>query len=307
MCGGALRPLSVFEVPTRVLHCQACKVERLDPLPDTSQLEAAYTDYKTTHTDAGQMAQLIEMWKPALEGHLINAGFARSSWSALSFLDAGCGNGASVLAAAQLGLGSVHGIDMDRPAMERLSERIARDGLRATSEHATLNDLQARSMRFDVIKLSQVIEHVHDPIGLLRSAHAVLADGGVLIIDCPNNAAAFWMIKNALRKRYRRMAFYNSLELGEHIWGFTREGLTQALQRAGFQDITCKDYSIRDVRYQPEAGLWYPTVLQGVRSSLRERRAYHVLKAAIPVFDQLAHACGMGIGLVAVARKNRAS
>jgi SAM-dependent methyltransferase len=192
---------------------------------------------------------------------------------------------------------------MDRPAMERLSERIAREGLRASCEHATLHDLRARSMRFDVIKLSQVIEHVHDPIGLLSDAHAVLADRGILIIDCPNNSAAFWLIKNALRKRYRRMAFYNSLELGEHIWGFTRDGLTRALQRVGFRDIDCKDYAIRDVRYQPEAGLWYPTVLQGMRTSLRERRTYHVLKASIPVFDRLAHACGMGIGLVAVARK----
>lgn len=303
ICEGEAEQLSVFDTATSVLRCRVCRVEQLHPLPDAAELERTYSNYGTTQTASPDLALLVALWTRALERYLLRAGYSKARWSTLSFLDAGCGNGASVIAAAEMGLGTVHGIDLDGPAMERLSELLARKNLRATCERGDLSVVATRAERFDVLKLSQVIEHVQDPLHVLARARGALRPRGMLIVDCPNNEAAFWKIKNALRRRYRRTAFYNSLELGEHLWGFTRLGLRHALERSGFEGVRCRDYWIRDLCHQPENALWYPTPLGGLRRTLEQRDRYHLLKSAIPVFDRIAHTVGRGMGLVATGRK----
>jgi 2-polyprenyl-3-methyl-5-hydroxy-6-metoxy-1,4-benzoquinol methylase len=54
-----------------------------------------------------------------------------------------------------------------------------------TKVHSLFEDF-APTERFDVVVMQHVLEHVEDPVGILRLAKAWLAPGGVIIAGVPN-------------------------------------------------------------------------------------------------------------------------
>jgi SAM-dependent methyltransferase len=83
---------------------------------------------------------------------------------------------------------------------------------------------------YDVITLVDVIEHVPDPVGLLKQMSAALAPGGTAVIVTPdvNSVAARLLGK---RWWHYRVA---------HIGYFDRSTLRRALQQCGLQEVAAK-------------------------------------------------------------------
>lgn len=52
--------------------------------------------------------------------------------------------------------------------------------------HALFEDVDLGDRRFDTIVLAHILEHVNDPLAVLRRAKSLVAREGVLIIDVPN-------------------------------------------------------------------------------------------------------------------------
>lgn len=101
--------------------------------------------------------------------------------AATRLTDFGCGSGAFVRAAADLGLNTV-GVDFN-PASSGGS-----DG-EMTIISASADDLHrlAKEVRpADVVTAFQVLEHVSDPIGLLRGLASLTVSGGRVIVSVPN-------------------------------------------------------------------------------------------------------------------------
>ena len=46
--------------------------------------------------------------------------------------------------------------------------------------------LTFRSSTYDVIFMNEVLEHMPDPINVLRDIHSYLKDGGILIVNVPD-------------------------------------------------------------------------------------------------------------------------
>ena len=110
-------------------------------------------------------------------------------------LDVGCGAGRLSLMCAGLS-SSVHGIDMSVNAVE-----LARAGAKATGlynvsfEAADVSRLPDGP--FDLVLLSEVIEHLSDPLETLRRIHRRLNPGGSLVVSCPsfvNFRGYLWMV-----------------------------------------------------------------------------------------------------------------
>jgi len=78
---------------------------------------------------------------------------------------------------------------------------------------------------FDVITLNHVIEHVHDPIAVLRACHRLLKPGGRLWLETPN-------VDSLGLARFGRN--WRGLETPRHLVLFGRRGLRQACMAAGF-------------------------------------------------------------------------
>jgi SAM-dependent methyltransferase len=158
---------------------------------------------------------------------------------------------------------------------------------------------------FDFIKASQIIEHLIDPVGFVDSMSGLLSSDGYLYLECPNNSAAFLQIKNRLRRRFRRMDFYNSLRIKQHLWGFNRASMTELLRAHGYDIVFCRDYPVRHSYLQPENRLWYPSLISGASQSFSRGQPYALLKSLIVIFDWAASlTLSGGLGLAALGRKH---
>jgi 2-polyprenyl-3-methyl-5-hydroxy-6-metoxy-1,4-benzoquinol methylase len=81
---------------------------------------------------------------------------------------------------------------------------------------------------FDALTLFEVIEHLREPLALLRECHRVLRPGGVLMIGTGNRAS--WTACT-LRNRWQYLDIGHH---GGHISFFSPASLRLAAERAGF-------------------------------------------------------------------------
>jgi ubiquinone/menaquinone biosynthesis C-methylase UbiE len=94
---------------------------------------------------------------------------------------------------------------------------------REQAEHALFDDES-----FDIVCMFDVIEHVLDPVAVLRGARRVLRAEGVLLLNTPNF--------NAL-SRFALGSEWSVISPAEHLYYFTEATLRQGLACAGFSDV----------------------------------------------------------------------
>jgi 2-polyprenyl-3-methyl-5-hydroxy-6-metoxy-1,4-benzoquinol methylase len=131
-------------------------------------------------------------------------------------LDIGSGAGLLVAEAKRRGLEAV-GVEPSRSLVE-VAERV--NGvqlLQGTFPHPELS-----TSRFDVVFLVDVIEHVADPVGLLKATADVLAPGGAVVVVTPD-------VKSILARLLGQRWWHFRLA---HVGYFDRSTLTRALENA---------------------------------------------------------------------------
>jgi 2-polyprenyl-3-methyl-5-hydroxy-6-metoxy-1,4-benzoquinol methylase len=150
-------------------------------------------------------------------------------------LDVGCGSGDFLLRMRARGW-DVLGVEPDpvASAAARRSGLNVRDGM--------LTDAAFADDTFDAIVLSHVIEHVHDPITLLRECGRVLRPGGVLVMMTPN-------LTSVGHRRFG--ADWRGLEPPRHLHVFSVGALAACVQRVGLV-VSDVRTSARMVR-----GIWW--------------------------------------------------
>jgi 2-polyprenyl-3-methyl-5-hydroxy-6-metoxy-1,4-benzoquinol methylase len=100
-----------------------------------------------------------------------------------SLLDMPCGDGTltSILAPS---FSRIVGVDASSKHLA-----LARENLPAAEFHEALIEEFDTSERFDTITMINVLEHVVDPILVLRKAASLLSDDGILLVHVPNAKA----------------------------------------------------------------------------------------------------------------------
>ena len=304
ICGGQTRVLFVFDNPNHwVERCLDCQAECIKPFPTPEEIARTYTNYSTTKTPDEQLNILIAYATESLEFLLSRTNLNHTNVEKLAFLDVGFGNGAAVFSASLKGL-RTYGIDLDPVNVENAKSYSRKIGISPVCTCGTIEILRSMQVQFNLVKVSQVLEHLANPTEFLFEIARNQPIGGYLTVDCPNNSAAFWLIKNRIRRSFGRMAFYNSLKLDEHLRGYTRRSLTLLLKKAGYQIRLCQDYPMGNHLFQPETALWYPRLSLALRRSAQSKRTYDLLKGLIRVFDNCASwTLGRGMGLFALAEK----
>jgi SAM-dependent methyltransferase len=302
--GSSIGLLHQFEDdPHYVVVCSACSVQTIRPLPTTDELKDYYSNYPTTQTDKEQLQFLIDRHVELFEYLATWVRPQPIAGQPIRYLEVGFGNGASILAAAQIGM-ECSGFDLGPSNVSEVQARAKDRGLKLDVWTGDGSVGQELGKTFDFIKASQVIEHLIDPVTFVRSMQKLLAPGGFLYLECPNNAAAFYTIKNKLRRRFNRMDFYNSMRLTEHLWGFNQKSMQRLLQANDLDVVLCKDYSLRHRFFQPEHLHWYPSLGSGLSQALSRKNPYPFLKSMIAIFDQLAsRVASSGLGLTVLSRK----
>lgn len=143
-------------------------------------------------------------------------------------LDVGCGAGRTArLIADRTGAG-VWGVEPDEGSSARAEERL--DHVVSSTVEESMDELPDR--RFDLVMLTDVLEHLYDPGDVLRQLRAKIAPDGKLLVTVPN-ARHFRLIVALLMK-----ADFPSEPSGlfdrTHIRWFTRRSLVRTLEASGF-------------------------------------------------------------------------
>ena len=99
-------------------------------------------------------------------------------------LDLGCGDGVLSYMVQQKGA-VVQGIDLSELAIEFAREQHEKRGSSATFTCCSVQDAKFEDNSFDAILCSDVIEHVNDPVSLLKEMERILKPFGKAIISTP--------------------------------------------------------------------------------------------------------------------------
>lgn len=162
-------------------------------------------------------------------------------------LDVGCGSGEFLVKMRELGW-DVLGVEPDPEAARVTRERFGLPVIVAPLEEAGL-----LNNSFDAITMHHVIEHVHDPIAILRECARLLKPGGKLVVITPNIAS--------LGHQLFQTAWYG-LDPPRHLNLFSPRTLHTCSERAGLKIARL------DTRAFLAKGVWYGSRLiqrDGVR------------------------------------------
>lgn len=240
-----------------VWSCSRCGTAWLDPMPSPDKIGLAYTEYYTHGTADHPIVRRIGKMRSFV--HDLVEGYAASRYSAQSdhasslgrwliplipsvrsavdvefrhlakaptggrLLDVGCGNGAFLERAEQLGWDAV-GLEPDRKAFSVAQGR----DLQVQCGGFEILDREPAE-QYDVITLSHVIEHVHDPKRLLGSAHRLLRPGGRVWLETPN-------LNSLGHRKFGRS--WRGLEVPRHLVLFNCLTLREILRNSGFCNVS---------------------------------------------------------------------
>lgn len=191
-------------------------------------------------------------------------------------LDVGCDTGMLVERMARLYQTTGYGIDVNARAVALARAR----GISA--EHTDLAHAPQLS-GFDLITLVDVIEHVADPIELLRDVRNRLRADGLCYVETPNITSVIYAIGGWLSHLTdgRPTWICERLFLPEHVQYLSARGLETAAHAAGFQTValTRRTLSASDINTTPvvNAGL---VALQAV-DRLLQRQILHCAVLAL--------------------------
>jgi len=194
------------------------------------------------------------------------------------YLDVGCGSGASLGVAAALGW-RVAGIEVDAAAAARA---------RRFTDAVYVGDVLGApfpAASFDVVTAFHVLEHVPDPIAVVRRMLDWLAPGGQAIIEVPNAGG----LGASLFGRA-----WAGLELPRHLSHFTPESLARAVDRGGGRVVWIR-HQAKPRYYLWSLGFWLrDRGREGFARAAEWRPAYGALKLFLELALPIARAAGRG-------------
>ena len=208
-----LKFLSISDLTLGIWDCKDCHHIYVDPCPSEKKLFELYEQQSGMYFEHLHSADLKGFFD------LLN----ENSNTKGNLLDIGCGNG-RILEAA-VGWMAV-GV-----------EPVASFAASASQFGKVYPSLDEVSGKFDAIAIMAVLEHVVDPVSLLKKASSVANPGALLIIEVPNgHRIDAWILDCILRISGRPWTVRTApLQTPFHLSEFSKKSLILAVQSAGWE------------------------------------------------------------------------
>jgi SAM-dependent methyltransferase len=199
----------------RMVRCRRCGLVRSDPVLSADALAELYRE--STFDYGEELEGLRATYGAALDRAAAQLDSRRG------LLDVGCGSGFVLEVALQRGWGDVHGVEPSGDAIAKaapeIAPLIAHDMMRA-------GVFEDESM--SAVTLFQVLDHMPDPVGVLRDCHRILRPGGVILAF--NHNVTAWSAR-LLRER-------SPIIDVEHTFLYSPETMRQLFSNAGFEVLS---------------------------------------------------------------------
>jgi len=199
--------------------CEHCGLMQINPRPSAQGLDTFYQLHyrrlyqNTIRPDQQYVTRFQKQARLQVTAQYLLNSLRISRQGRL--LDYGCSEGSLFVALREAGFtGSLFGVEPNATF-----GRFA-----ATQGHATVTQTLPTETALDGIVLNHVLEHLADPIQLLRRLSPLLDGNGLLYVDVPD------------AREYRNPG---DLHLA-HLWHFTPATLCHVIEQAGFEVVTCE-------------------------------------------------------------------
>lgn len=144
-----------------------------------------------------------------------------------TMLDIGCGSGALLVYAKANGW-TVYGTEREKSSIEKLA------GYNIPCFAGELNEPEFQKLKFDFVHMNHVLEHVIDPVEVVRNIQGLLKKGGISIIEVPNEfSAATQLLRRSLGLDGSSRTTYF-----QHEWFFTPKTLLDVCNRADLEILS---------------------------------------------------------------------
>lgn len=141
----------------------------------------------------------------------------------LKLLDAGCGDGVLLKILTSLEGFKVYGIDYNPLRVDRARKNAPR----AIVEQGDLRSFDFKDNYFDVIVMSQVLEHIQEDVAVLKSLARILKENGILILGVPNEGCLLAQLRNKYFEPYIS-------KTTDHVNFYTEKTVIKKLAEGGF-------------------------------------------------------------------------
>ncbi len=201
------------------IRCRSCRLIRIDPQPTDRVLDsiygARYYDAWGVQTGADRVRQLKKL---TFQTHVL----AKANFEPRNrVLDCGAAFGALMEVVKESG-GEPYGIELAAEAAAEIGRRFGPDRVYSGPfEQASFPGLGDEA--FDVVFMCDFIEHVRDPLAVLRKASKMLRQGGRIVLTTPDGGSLSNRFMGAGWPHYKI----------EHLYYFNRHNLSILLKQAG--------------------------------------------------------------------------
>jgi 2-polyprenyl-3-methyl-5-hydroxy-6-metoxy-1,4-benzoquinol methylase len=202
----------------RHVKCRNCHLVYVNPIEQTSRINDGYSGMENDD------ASIIR--KSRLQATKSQVKLIKKYKNNTTLLDIGCGEGFFLFNASRAGY-ITKGVELSQDAAEYAKKEF---GLNV--EVGLFEKIQFPENYFDVVTLWQVLEHLSQPLTVLKEAHRVLKPGGLLAVSTPDFGG--------IPARTMGRRWWNVRRI--HINQFTTKTLKNILRNAGFKNLSSVNY-----------------------------------------------------------------
>lgn len=245
-CSSETRPLALSGVGSQYLQCEECGLAFSRNQSAASSLESQY--FKDSSSTAGYYQATAPADRLTFRRRLGVLAKMQSHRGRL--LDVGCSVGTLMSVAREMGW-AVEGLEPNPKA----ADLARKQGFEIREGFFAEEQVRELPGGYQCVVMSDVIEHVFDPVEALRLASNLLEPGGFLLVSTPN-LESFWCRKFQLKAL-------------EHLFLFSSENLRTLLERLGLKiyhlQKTSRRRDLRELKYSTtELGRGAKIILAGI-------------------------------------------
>jgi 2-polyprenyl-3-methyl-5-hydroxy-6-metoxy-1,4-benzoquinol methylase len=207
----------------RVIDCQKCCFKHVIPIPNLDDLKNQYENKFIDERPNIKQKLLDEFpWWQILYNEKFDYFESILNSHSKSILDVGCGLGYFLKVGMDRGW-SVTGIDLSNQSVNFVKEH----GIDAIQGDFIETDFE--NQKFDVVNMHEVLEHLADPISVIKKAKRILKPNGLVCILSPND---YNPLQNILRQKGFSPWW---VEPPIHINYFNFDSIEKLLKDLGFE------------------------------------------------------------------------
>lgn len=206
-------------------YCRSCNFYYLDPRPEQREIIDSYNTSETFNRWQNEQDFRCLLWEKRLD---LILKFKKTG----ALLDVGTGDGFFLKFASNF-------FQVDSTEISEAGIKIANDrGFNPF--HGSILDINYPvNLKYDVITLWHVLEHLPDPTAVLKRIQTLLKEDGILVIAVPNEFIPLFKLKHGFGRLKEEWA--------KSIWGkeihlnyFTPMSLKKYIKRIGFKNVLFK-------------------------------------------------------------------